>query len=390
VPPPALVLSGILSVQLGAGLAAQLFGSVTPAAVTGLRLWSAAVLLAALGARGLAGTVRAMGRQRAWRDAAVAIAFGLTLGIMNFSIYQSFARIPLGIAVTIEFLGPLAVAVASSRRLIDLLWVALAGAGVLLLARGGTTAVALGGHHAGPGAVAAGIAFALVAAAGWAAYILLSAATGRRFSGSSGLVIAMLVAAVVVTPPAVASARGAFARPGVLAAGVGIGLLSSVIPYRFEMEALRRVPAGVFGIWMSLEPAVAALIGLVVLSQTLAGREWAAIGCVMIACAGSARGSPGPQPDRARHPPPDRATGPPPAGPGRPDPSRPSAGEPGPAGADPSRPDPSRPGAGEPGPAGADPSGPGPSRPDTGEPGQPASRRNWRAEPQDALPPPPG
>jgi inner membrane transporter RhtA len=400
VPPPALVLSGILSVQLGAGLAARLFGSVTPAAVTGLRLWSAAVLLAALGARGLAGTVRTMASQRAWRDAGVAIAFGLTLGIMNFSIYQSFARIPLGIAVTIEFLGPLAVAVASSRRLIDLLWVALAGAGVLLLARGGTTAVALGGHHPGPGAVAAGVAFALVAAAGWAAYILLSAATGRRFSGSSGLVIAMLVAAVVVTPPAVASARGALGRPGVLAAGVGIGLLSSVIPYRFEMEALRRVPAGVFGIWMSLEPAVAALIGLVVLSQTLAGREWAAIGCVMIACAGSARGIPGPHPDRARPPPPDRATGSPPGGPGEPGPGRPDPSRPSPSEPDPSRPDPSSPGPGAPGPARPDPSSPGPgapgparpdpSRPDAGEPGQPADRRNWRAEPQDAMPPPPG
>jgi inner membrane transporter RhtA len=290
VPPSALVLSGILSVQLGAGLAARLFGSVSPAAVTGLRLWSAAVLLAAFGARGLAGTVRAMARQRAWRDAGVAIAFGVTLAVMNFSIYQSFARIPLGIAVTIEFLGPLAVAVASSRRLIDVLWVALAGAGVLLLSRGGTTAVTFGGLHGGPGTVAAGVVFALVAAACWAAYILLSAATGRRFSGSSGLVIAMLVAAVAVTPPALSTAHGALGRPGVLAAGAGIGLLSSVIPYRFELEALRRVPARVFGIWMSLEPAVAALIGLVLLGQALAAREWAAVGCVMIACAGAARG----------------------------------------------------------------------------------------------------
>ncbi|HEY7147732.1 MAG TPA: EamA family transporter [Streptosporangiaceae bacterium] len=289
-------MTGIASVQLGAGLAAKLFATVTPAAVTGLRLWFATALLAAFGARGLADTVREITAKRAWRDAAVAVAFGLTLGVMNFSIYQSFARIPLGIAVTIEFLGPLAVAVVSSRRLIDLLWVALAGAGVALLSRGGTSPALPGHGPHGTGLAWAGIAFALVAAACWAAYILLSAATGRRFGGSSGLVIAMLVAAVVVTGPAVGTATAALGRPEVLAAGLGIGLLSSVIPYRLELETLRRIPAKVFGIWMSLEPAVAALVGLVVLGQALAVSEWAAVGCVMAACAGAARGRGGPAP----------------------------------------------------------------------------------------------
>jgi inner membrane transporter RhtA len=129
VPPSALVVTGILSVQLGAGLAGRMFSLVGPAVMTGLRLWTGAALMAALGARGLARSVRDLARERAWRDSAIVLAFGVTLGVMNFSIYQSFARIPLGIAVTIEFLGPLAVAVASSRRLIDLVWVALAGAG---------------------------------------------------------------------------------------------------------------------------------------------------------------------------------------------------------------------------------------------------------------------
>ena len=290
-PPSALVLTGIVSVQLGAGLATRLFGQVAPAAVTGLRLWSAAVLLAVFGASALARTLRAIARERAWRDAAVAVAFGVTLGIMNYSIYQSFARIPLGIAVTIEFLGPLAVAVAASRRLIDLLWVALAGAGVALLSRGGASQAPGAGAARRAGLAASGVAFALVAAAAWAAYILLSASTGRRFSGSSGLVIAMLVAALAVTPAALSAARGALGRPAVLATGAAIGLLSSVIPYRFELEALRRIPAGVFGIWMSLEPAVAALVGLVLLGQALGAGEWAAIGCVMVACAGAARGS---------------------------------------------------------------------------------------------------
>jgi inner membrane transporter RhtA len=269
--------------------------------MTGLRLWSSAVIVAALGGRELACSLRDLVRERAWRDAAVAVAFGVTLGVMNFSIYQSFARIPLGIAVTIEFLGPLAVAVASSRRLIDLVWVGLAGAGVALLSNGWASLAHGGrGGHPAPGLAVSGVAFALVAAACWAGYILLSASTGRRFRGSSGLVLAMAIAAIVVTP--VAAAQGSAGhdsvlRPGVLATGVAVGLLSSVIPYRLELEALRRIPARVFGIWMSLEPAVAALVGLVLLSEALAPREWAAIACVMVACAGAARAAA--QPDWA-------------------------------------------------------------------------------------------
>ena len=290
-----LVGAGIVSVQLGAGLAARLFTEVPPAAVTGLRLATSAVMMAAIGGRGLARTLGQLIRGRRWPDAAVAVAFGVTLAVMNFSIYQSFARIPLGIAVTIEFLGPLAVAVVSSRHLIDLLWVGLAGLGVTLLADGGT-ALAGGqvpGSRGGPGEAVAGVAFALVAAAGWAAYIMLSASTGRRLSGSSGLVIAMIIAALLVTPAAVAAGGAAVLRPGVLATGAVIGLLSSVVPYRFELEALRRIPARVFGIWMSLEPAVAALVGLVVLSESLAARQWAAVCCVVAASAGASRGAAG-------------------------------------------------------------------------------------------------
>jgi inner membrane transporter RhtA len=242
------------------------------------------------------------------------LAFGVTLGIMNFSIYQSFARIPLGIAVTIEFLGPLAVAVASSRRLVDLAWVALAGAGVALLSDGWSSlarGAARGGQPAA-GLAVDGVAFALLAAAGWAAYILLSASTGRRFTGSSGLVIAMVVAALVVTPTGAvtgSAGHGSPLRPGVLGTGVAVGLLSSVIPYRLEMEALRRIPARIFGIWMSLEPAVAAVVGLILLGEALAPREWAAIACVIVASAGAARGA-----------------GPSPGGPGPPGPVPPSPG----------------------------------------------------------------
>lgn len=291
-PPAMLVLAGIVSVQLGAGLAARLFAELGPAGVAGLRLWWSALIVAVAGGRPAVRAVRAVVTEHAWRDLAVVLAFGVVLGVMNFSIYQSFARIPLGVAVTIEFLGPLGVAVASSHRLLDGAWVVLAAAGVFLLTQGGA-GQAGSASRAGPvlglSTEAAGIAFALVAAAGWAAYILLSRSTGRRFSGSSGLVIAMVVAGVVVTGPAATAAGPAFHHPGLLAEGLAIGLLSSAVPYRLELEALRRLPARVFGILMSLEPAVAALVGLSLLGEALAARQWLAVALVVIACGGAAR-----------------------------------------------------------------------------------------------------
>ncbi len=226
IPPSVLVFSGIVSVQAGAGLAGRMFSQLGPAGVTGLRLWWAAVIIAVLAGRGIGGVVRQAVADRAWRDLCVAVAFGLVLGVMNFAIYQSFARIPLGVAVTIEFLGPLTVAVASSRRLVDLAWVIMAAGGVLLLTRSGTALAGGATGHAAAGVLglstqATGIGFALVAATCWAGYILLSRATGRRFSGSSGLVIAMVVAAVVVTGPAVAQAGSALLRPAVTRRGHG-------------------------------------------------------------------------------------------------------------------------------------------------------------------------
>jgi threonine/homoserine efflux transporter RhtA len=187
----------------------------------------------------------------------------------------------------------------------------LAAAGVVLLTQGGVrlasgSAGATGRSSAGPlfglSTPGAGLAFGLIAATCWAAYILLSRATGRRFSGSSGLVIAMIVAAILVTGPAVAQAGPALTQPGPIAEGLAVGLLSSVIPYRFELEALRRVPAGVFGIWMSLEPAVAALVGLALLGEALEARQWLAIVLVIIASAGAARSSAGPNQPPAKLP----------------------------------------------------------------------------------------
>jgi len=283
-----MIIIGIVSVQYGAGLADRLFGQVPPAAVTGLRLWTSGLAMVVISGRGFTRSVRDLKKRRAVADAAIATSFGISLGVMNFSIYQSFARIPLGVAVTIEFLGPLAVAVAGSRHLRDVGWVVLAATGVVLLTQGGHGHLNL-----------AGVLFAGLAAACWAAYIVLSSATGQRFPGSAGLAIAMVVSAVIVTPPALIAGGGAMFRPAVLATGAVIGILSSVIPYRLELESLRRIPMRLFGVWMSLEPAVAALIGLALLGQHLSLVEWLAICCVMVACAGAAsisRGGDPPEP----------------------------------------------------------------------------------------------
>jgi inner membrane transporter RhtA len=298
--PAALVLAGAVSVQSGAGIADRLFSQLSPASVTTLRLWSAALIMLIVAGRGTARAVAGLAARRAWTDGVITLTFGIALGFMNFAIYQAFARLPLGIAVTIEFLGPLSVTVAGTlrgpggrstggrstggrsagawRRLAGLGYAALAAAGVALLA--GT----LGTSHLNW----AGVAWAAAAGSAWAAYILGSKAAGQRLPGASGLVIAMCVAAVAVTAPGVAAGAPVMFRPRFLATGTAIGLLSSVIPYWLELEALRRIPTSLFGVWMSVQPAVAALIGLVVLAQHLIPAEWAGIACVVAASAGAA------------------------------------------------------------------------------------------------------
>ena len=273
VPPPALILLGIVSVQVGAGVAKHLFDRLPPSAVVLLRLLTSSIVLCLVSRKALRGILRTHTR----RDFAVAAGFGLSLALMNFSFYQSFSRIPLGIAVTIEFLGPLVVSIAASRRLLDLAWAGLALAGVALLAKSGGNVNLVG------------IGFALLAGAGWAAYIYLSAATGRRFAGSSGLALASVVGTFAVLPVGITAGGTALIDPQLLLIGAGVGVLSSVIPYTLELEALRRMPARVFGILMSLEPAVAALVGVVVLGEVLSLREWAAISCVIFACVGATR-----------------------------------------------------------------------------------------------------
>jgi inner membrane transporter RhtA len=201
-------------------------------------------------------------------------AFGVTLAAMNLCFYESLDRIPLGIAVTLEFIGPLLVALVGSRRPLDLVWVACAAAGVLLLTRPSGSASA------------AGVGFALLAGAFWAAYIVLSARVGRAFSGGRGLALAMAIAAVVMVIPGTVVGGGDLLDPGTAAVGVATAVLSSVIPYSLELEALRRIAVGTFGVLMSLEPAVAALIGLIALDQGLPALEVAGIAFVVVASAG--------------------------------------------------------------------------------------------------------
>jgi inner membrane transporter RhtA len=263
------VLVGILSVQFGAGIAKTLFGEVPPTLIVWLRLVTSAVVLVALARPGV--------RRRSGSDWLVVAGFGASLGLMNWAIYQSFARIPLGVAVTLEFVGPLTLAVLGSRRARDLVWVVLAGLGVALLGL-------RPGHL-----TLAGVLFALLAGAAWAAYILLSAQTGRRWPGLDGLAVASVVATLLLSPPALLSAGGDLADARVLLLGAAVGLLSSVIPYSCELVALRSLPPSVFGILMSLEPAAAALAGLVVLQEVLAPTQWLAMACVVVASVGATR-----------------------------------------------------------------------------------------------------
>lgn len=279
-PPVWLVLLGIASVQLGAGVAKSLFDEVSPTIIVWLRLLSSALVL------GLA--VRPALRGRSRDDWLIVIAFGLTLGLMNWSIYQSFARIPLGIAVTIEFVGPLSLAVLGSRRARDLIWVGLAALGVLLLGFERTDLSV------------AGVGFALLAAASWAAYILLSSRTGQRWQGLDGLAVASIVAALLLTPLTLGRYAGELGDPRILLLGAAVGLLSSVVPYSCELVALRSLRPAVFGILMSLEPAAAALVGLLVLREVLTLVQWLAMVCVVVASVGatrSGRGLTAPVPD---------------------------------------------------------------------------------------------
>jgi inner membrane transporter RhtA len=264
-----LVVASIVSVQVGAAFAKSMFGVVPPTAIAWLRMATAAVLLLVL--------ARPRLRGRTWPEWRVVIGYGIALATMNWAIYQSFARIQIGLAVTIEFLGPLTLAVLGSRRPRDLVWVGLAAGGVVLL---GWAPVVLD---------LVGIGYALLAGAAWAGYIVLSGHTGREWSGITGVSVGSLVGATVFLVPGLLAGGAALWQPWVLGVGLAVGVLSSVIPYGLEMVALRTIPPGVFGILMSLEPAAAALSALLVLGERLSVVELVAMACVIVASVGSTR-----------------------------------------------------------------------------------------------------
>jgi inner membrane transporter RhtA len=269
-PPELLVLTGIVSVQCGAGLATALILDYGPLPVAAMRIALGAVLLLVL----VPVRLRGVGRAALLNG----VALGVVLAVMNTSFYLAVSRIPLGVAVTIEFWGPLAVAVFGSRRPLDLLWVALAAAGIYVLA---------GGHATADDA--AGVLAAAVAGGCWALYILIGRRMARHWPDGRGLSLAMLVAALLVVPAAAlfADTGPLLAAPLALAAGLAVAVFSSVIPYSVEIAALRRLPAAAFGVLMSLEPGVAALVGFVGLGQVLGLPDVAAIACVAVASAGA-------------------------------------------------------------------------------------------------------
>jgi len=272
VPPTSLALLAILSVPVGAALAKGLFPALGPGGVVFLRIGIAALVLLAVQRPRLRGHVRA--------DYGAVILFGLVIAVMNTAFYAALARLPLGIAVTLEFVGPLGVALAGSRRQRDLLWGGLAAVGIVLLAPLPTGQAALDPR---------GVALALLAGGGWAGYILLNVRVGRAFPGNAGLALAMAVAAFAVLPLGVGTGGAIRGQPHLLLAGVGVALLSTAIPFSLEHAALKRLPARVFGVLMSVEPAVGALIGVVMLGEAIGVRGLLAIVCVTIATGGSAR-----------------------------------------------------------------------------------------------------
>ena len=275
IPAPGLVIVGIATVQVGAALATKLFDDLGPAGTVLLRVLFAAIVLCAIS--------RPVPREHSRPDLRLAALFGLVLAFMNLSFYEALDRIHLGIAVTLEFLGPLGVALVGSRTRLDVLWALLAAAGVALLGGFGTPNVM-------------GALFALLAGALWAAYILLNARVARAFSGGSGLAMAMAIGTIPLIPIGIFGAGSNLLHLNLLAIAFGVAMLSSVVPYSLEMEALRRIRPHVFGVLMSLEPAVAALAGFVLLGQSLSGVDVVAILLVVTASAGATLGARTPAP----------------------------------------------------------------------------------------------
>lgn len=264
--PSLAALLGLVSVQTGAAIGKSLFPLVGSDGVAALRVGMSALIL------GLALRPWRIWQQARWRDL---LAYGVTLGLMNLSIYRAFATIPVSIAVAIEVIGPLGAALAASRRPVDLLWVGLSAGGLVLLP--------LGALHGGLDP--RGVAFALGAALCWGLYIFAGARVAQH--GSAAVATGMMVAALFIVPLGASQAGALLLTPPVLAIGLAIAVLSSMLPYLLDMVAMRHLPANVFGVLLSASPAVAALAGWLILHEVLSATQCAGIACISAACAGS-------------------------------------------------------------------------------------------------------
>ncbi|WP_410510613.1 EamA family transporter [Nodosilinea sp. E11] len=261
------MIAAMASTQLGSTLAKSLFSQVGPLGMVLLRVGLSAIVLVAW--------CRPRWRGHRPSDYRLLIAFGLSLAVMNALFYCAIARIPIGVAVALEFSGPLTVALLHSRRWIDGLWVALAAVGIVLLSPLNT-----------PSLDTWGVVFALLAGVAWGSYIVLSARMGQAFRGGEGLALSMAVGALLLLPVGILAEGRSLLSPTILLLGLGVAMLASTLPYSLEMTALRRMPVNVFGVLMSLEPAIAAVISFLWLGETLTLAMVAAIGLVMVAAAG--------------------------------------------------------------------------------------------------------
>lgn len=267
---PGLVLVQIASLQLGSALAKDLFSEVGATATAALRITLAALVLCA--------TVRPRLRSRSAPQWRAVLALGAVLAAMNLAYFHTIARLPIGIASTLELLGPLALAIVLTRRLSDLAWALLSITGLLLL-------TAPGADLPMPG-----ILLGLLAAGCRAAYVLLNRRVGQLFTDWSGLALALAAGAALLAPLGAVTGGARLLDPGVLAAGAGVAILSSLLPYCLDLLVLRRISARLFGILLSLSPAVGALVGLGALGETLTAGQVVAIGLVMVASAGAVAG----------------------------------------------------------------------------------------------------
>ena len=263
------LIAAIISLQYGATIAKTLFATVGAEGTAALRLGIGAMILCAV--------TRPWRARLSRRNLPALLVYGVTLGSMNLSFYMAMRTIPLGVAVAIEFFGPLLVAVFSSRRALDFVWIGLAVIGLLLLSP------SVHGHDA---LDPAGVSYALLAGALWALYILAGRRAGLAL-GSYATAIGIVIAALVVLPVGIMRSHGSLLQPGILVSAALIGLFSSAIPFYLEMEALRRMTTKAYGTLTSMEPAVGALMGLLFLHQTLETVQWAGIGVIVAASAGA-------------------------------------------------------------------------------------------------------